>query len=68
MTKSEQILLDLLKEKGIDVKRVWFEATFGYLPGGWFAEDSEGYDYRLGYDFTEAKGQIQNNEIIKLED
>ena len=74
MTKNEQILFDLLKAKGRDVKHVWYEPTFGYLPRGWTAsilekdefDDNILHEYDLGRDFVAAKGQIENNEIKRL--
>lgn len=74
MTKNQKILFDLLQAKGHNVQRIWFYPTFGYQNGGWTAtiieKDDEGFtdevDYDLGYDFMEAKGQIENNEIKKL--
>lgn len=68
MTRNQQILFDLLKDKGVKPKTIWFEPTFGIQPGGWFATDEEGWDYKLGRDFIEAKGNIQNNEHEKIED
>lgn len=80
MTKNQQILFDMMTEKGHDVKQIYYYPTYGYLPhGGWFAtvriksedeEDDELYvvEYSLGEDFIEAKGQIENNEITLIED
>ncbi|UOB16574.1 hypothetical protein [Abyssalbus ytuae] len=75
MTKNEKILFDLLKEKGFNAKVVYYYPTFGYLYGGWIAtvigQDEDGHEfdceYHLGNDFIEAKGQIENNEITKIE-
>ncbi len=71
MTKNQQILFNLLTDKGYKVKTVYYYPNYGYLPNcGWVAnlivnEDGFSYDqeYHLGNDFIEAKGQIINNEI-----
>ena len=68
MTKSEKVLFDLLQEKGKPVKRVWYEKNFSWNPNrGWYAEDEEWEIYHLGRDFLEAKGQIENNEIKRID-
>lgn len=75
MTKNQQKLHDLLTGKGFRVESVWWWPTFGFQPGGWHAtviltdEDNYEYeqDYHLGDDFIEAKGQIEQDEIIRLD-
>lgn len=74
MTKNEQILTNLLSEKGYNVKDIWYWPTFGFQDGGWTATiiekdefgDEIDQDYHLGRDFIEAKGQIEHDKISPL--
>ncbi|MEM7552302.1 MAG: hypothetical protein AAF363_21635 [Bacteroidota bacterium] len=77
MTKNQKALYNLLIEKSLKVKTVYYYSTYGYLPDcGWVATieetDDDGFtydqEYHLGNDFFEAKGQIENDEIRRIED
>jgi len=64
-SKNQIELRRLLKLKGFEVESVWCNRSWDYSPG-WHAEMTDGTEYHLGRDIIEAKGQIQNDEIVVL--
>lgn len=60
MTNNEQKIYDLLTAKGHTVSDVGYWASL--YCRGWYATVN-GVDEWLGYDLTEAIGNIENNEI-----
>lgn len=74
MTKN-QILAQLLTDKGHQVTSIWYEPTFGHQPGGWTATISEKDEYGdevenaydLGKDFGQAKTHIENNNLTRID-
>lgn len=68
MTSAAQILFDLLKQRGFDVKDVWYEPNFAWHPAcGWYFEDRDGSEYRIGKNFTEARANIGSGNFKKME-
>lgn len=69
MNKNETTLSDLLNERGLHHKRVYYEWD---IPGarfsGWYMEDNEGNEFKLGSNLKEAKANVQIKKLEKVED
>lgn len=68
MTAFEKILFDLLKEKGVSVVCIWYEPNFSWHPArGFYFEDAEGNEYKLGSNKAEAQANAISGKFEKLE-
>lgn len=69
MTKNAQILFDLLKQEGFIMTDVHYEFNNPISHySAWYATDQQGNEYRLGKNLADAKSNIENGILEKMED
>ncbi len=66
MSKNEIILTELLRRRGILIKRVWYESGLdknGFDSSGWWIENEKGISLWIGRNYDSAKHTADCCEI-----